>query len=154
MISTIDQFDKKILQILQVNGRITVTELAKQVGLSKTPCLVRMKRLEDEGYIKGYQAVLDPQKLDLSHVAFVEVKLLDTKASALNAFNKAVLDHPEIEQVHLIAGGFDYLLKVRSQDISNYRSILGGKISTLPNLSNTSTYVSMETVKDLNFISL
>ena len=144
----IDQFDLKILRELSVNGRITVTELAAKVGLSKTPCLARMRRLEDRGYITGYRAVIDPAKVGLGHIAFVEVKLSDTTAKALNAFNEAVRKLPEVEECHMIASRFDYLLKVRTGDITAYRHVLGEKISALPHVAQTSTYVAMEAVKD------
>jgi len=144
----IDQFDLKILRELSVNGRITVTELAAKVGLTKTPCLARMRRLESRGYITGYRAVIDPARVGLGHIAFVEVKLSDTTAKALDAFNAAVRKLPEVEQCHMIASRFDYLLKVRTGDIAAYRAVLGEKISALPHVAQTSTYVAMESVKD------
>jgi len=144
----IDQFDLKILRELSVNGRITVTDLAAKVGLSKTPCLARMRRLEERGYITGYRAVIDPAKVGLGHIAFVEVKLSDTTAKALDAFNAAVRKLPEVEECHMIASRFDYLLKVRTGDITAYRHVLGEKISALPHVAQTSTYVAMEAVKD------
>lgn len=146
--SDIDQFDMKILRELSVNGRITVTELAGRVGLSKTPCLARMRRLEERRTITGYRAVIDPAKVGLGHIAFVEVKLANTTDKALNAFNAAVRELPEVEQCHMIAGGFDYLLKVRTGDIAAYRQVLGEKISALPHVAQSSTYVAMEAVKD------
>ena len=146
--SDIDQFDLKILRELSVNGRITVTGLAGKVGLSKTPCLTRMRRLEARGYITGYRAVIDPAKVGLGHIAFVEVKLSNTTDKALNAFNAAVRKLAEVEQCHMIAGGFDYLLKVRTGDITAYRHVLGEKISALPYVAQSSTYVAMEAVKD------
>jgi Lrp/AsnC family leucine-responsive transcriptional regulator len=144
----IDQFDLKILRELSVNGRITVTDLAAKVGLSKTPCLARMRRLEATGYITGYRAVIDPVRVGLGHIAFVEVKLSDTTAKALDAFNAAVRKLPEVEQCHMIASRFDYLLKVRTGDIAAYRQVLGEKISALPHVAQISTYVAMEAVKD------
>lgn len=146
--SELDRLDRKILAVLAVDGRITVTELAQRVGLSASPCQVRMRRLEQQGYILGYRAVIDPVKLDQGHVAFVEVKLHDTTARALDAFNRAVADIAAIEQCHMIAGGFDYLLKVRSRDISTYRELLAETLSSLPHVAHTSTYVSMQAVKD------
>lgn len=143
-----DRIDWAILRVLSADGRITVTDLAQRVGLSKTPCLTRMRRLEKAGYIRGYRAIVDPAKLGLSHVAFVEVKLRDTGEAALKAFNDAVQALPEIEQCHMIAGGFDYLLKVRTTDITAYRHILGERISALPHVAQTATYVSMQAVKD------
>lgn len=147
----LDSFDRKILDCLAKEGRLPVTELSKRVGLSKSPCQVRMKRLQDEGYILGFRAVLDPVKLGQDHVAFVEVKLTDTTEKALRAFNAAVRKVSEIEQCHMIAGSFDYLLKVRTRNIRAYRQILGETISNLPFVGNSSTHVSMEAVKDRAF---
>lgn len=128
-----------------------VTELAARVGLSKTPCQVRLKRLIEEGYIRGFRADLDPERLGLDHVAFAEVKLSDTREAALTAFNAAVRKVPEIESCHMIAGAFDYLLKVRTADIREYRRVLGEVISALPHVESSSTHVAMETVKDRAF---
>ena len=144
----IDSFDKAILEQLSTNGRITITELSRVIGLSKTPCQVRIKRLESEGYITGYRAILNPIKLGLDHIAFVEVKLTSTNERALHEFNAQVLKIKEIEQCHMIAGGFDYLLKVRTQSITEYRLVMGEKISSLPHVANTSTFVAMEAVKE------
>ncbi|WP_246032495.1 Lrp/AsnC family transcriptional regulator [Thalassobius vesicularis] len=147
----LDRIDLRILEVLSGDGRIAVTELAKKVGLSKSPCQVRLKRLQDEGYIQGFRAILNAAKLGLEHVAFAEVKLTDTTEKALSAFNKAVLQVPEIEQCHMIAGSFDYLLKIRTRDIQSYRRVLGEVISTLPYVGSTSTHVSMQSVKDEAF---
>jgi Lrp/AsnC family leucine-responsive transcriptional regulator len=145
----LDRFDLAILRILQVDGRIAAVELARRIGLSKSPTQARMKRLEEVGLIAGYRAILDPIRMGLSHVAFVEVKLSDTREAALTAFNKAVLTAPEIEQCHMMASSFDYLLKVRTADIQAYRRILGEVISALPHVASTSTYVAMEAVKEV-----
>lgn len=144
----LDPIDLKILGHLSRDGRATVTAIADAVGLSKTPCQLRIKRLEHDGYILGYQAILDPDKLDRSHIAFIEVKLSQTTGTALDAFNRAVARLPLIEQCHMIAGGFDYLLKVRTRDIQEYRKVLGEQIARLPHVQQTSTYVSMEAVKE------
>ena len=149
--SQLDGFDRKILAILAQDGRIAVTELARRVGLSKSPCQVRMKRLQADGYIQGFRARLDPAKMGLEHIAFVEVRLTDTTERALQAFARAVRDVPEIEQCHMIAGAFDYLLKVRTPDIQAYRIVLGEKVSALPHVGSTSTHVSMEAIKDDTF---
>ncbi|MFY0691223.1 MAG: Lrp/AsnC ligand binding domain-containing protein [Paracoccaceae bacterium] len=146
--SLLDQYDMKILENLRLNGRMPITELSQKVGLSKTPCQVRVKRLQSEGYIIGFRAILNPEKLGLDNIAFVEVRLSDTTEAALDAFNRAVQDIPEIEQCHMIAGAFDYLLKIRTRDINAYRQTLGEKISRLPHVAGTSTHVSMEAVKD------
>ena len=144
----IDQFDRAILQELARDGRLPVTELASRIGLSKTPCQNRLKRLVEEGFIQGFKAILDPVKLDRQHVAFTEVKLNNTTEKALEAFNQAVLGVPEIESCHMIAGAFDYLLKVRTRNVNDYRRVLGEVISALPYVASTSTHVSMQSVKD------
>lgn len=151
--SHLDQFDRKILEVLSTQGRLPVTDLAKTVGLSKTPCQVRLKRLQANGTIINFKAVIDPEKLGLEHVAFVEVKLTDTTEQALNAFNDSVRIVPEIEQCHMIAGAFDYLLKVRSRDMKSYRLVLGETISSLPFVGSTSTHVSMQSVKDEGIVT-
>jgi Lrp/AsnC family leucine-responsive transcriptional regulator len=143
--------DRKILDVLARDGRMPVTDLARAVGLSKSPCQVRLKRLQDQGYIRGFRAVLDASLLGRDHVAFAEVRLTDTTEAALSAFNAAVHRVPEIEQCHMIAGSFDYLLKVRTSDIHAYRRVLGEVISALPHVASTSTHVSMEAVKDSAF---
>ena len=149
MVTTeIDSFDQTIMDQLSTNGRMSITELSKKIGLSKTPCQARIKRLETNGFITGYRAIINPIKLGLDHVAFVEVKLSDTRDKALTAFNEGVMAVKEIEQCHMIAGGFDYLLKVRTQNIADYRHVMGEKISTLPHVSMTSTFVAMEAVKE------
>lgn len=148
MASELDQFDKKIMRELSADGRLSITELASRIGLSKTPCQLRLRRLIDEGYIEGFRAILSSQKLGLDHIAFVEVKLSDTREEALKSFNDAARKIREIEGCHMIAGRFDYLLKVRTRDIRRYRIVLGEKISTLPFVSSTSTNVVMQTVKE------
>ncbi len=146
--SDLDGFDRKILDVIAVDGRITVTDLAKRIGLSKSPTQARLRRLEETGVVRGYRALFDPILLGRDHVAFVEVKLSDTRESALAAFNLAVTRIPEIEQCHLIAGAFDYLLKVRTSGMGSYRLVLADRLSTLPHVANTSTYVAMQAVKE------
>ena len=144
----LDRFDRAILDVLSVEGRISVTDLAARIGLSKTPTQARLKRLEKGGVITGYRAMLDPIRIGRDHVAFVEVKLNDTREAALAAFNAAVRTVAEIEQCHMLAASFDYLLKVRAQDITDYRRVLAEEISTLPHVAHTSTYVAMQAVKE------
>lgn len=145
---TLDRFDQAILRILSTEGRVTATELARRIGLSKSPTQARLKRLEETGVITGYRAIVNPVQMGLSHIAFVEVRLSDTREAALQAFNKAVLMIPEVEQCHMIASRFDYLLKVRTSDIQDYRRVLAEKLSALPHVAGTSTYVAMEAVKE------
>lgn len=127
---------------------MSIAELSRRIGLSKSPTQSRLRRLESEGVITGYQALLDPIRMGLDHVTFVEVRLTDTREKALGAFNAAVRLVPEIEQAHLIAGKFDYLLKVRTSSMRDYRKVLAEAISTLPHVAATSTYVAMEAVKE------
>lgn len=142
----IDHFDRKLIEALTADGRMTVTALARRIGLSKTPCQVRLKRLLDQGIIRGFRAVTDPVKLGLGHIAFAEVKLSDTREKALAEFARAVLQVREIEECHMMASSFDYLLKVRTADIHSYRRVLGEKISSLPHVASTSTFVVMESI--------
>ncbi|EWY40537.1 ArsR family transcriptional regulator [Skermanella stibiiresistens SB22] len=143
-----DRIDRAILRELQRNGRISVVELAAKVNLTKTPCSDRMRRLEAAGVIKRYGAELDPVALEANHVVLVQVVLRGTTADELERFNEAVRRVPEIQSCHMIAGDFDYLLKVRTRDIQHYRRLLGDTISRLPHVQQTHTYVVMETVKD------
>jgi Lrp/AsnC family transcriptional regulator, leucine-responsive regulatory protein len=147
-VSSFDPFDHKILAILAEDGRISVTDLADRIGLSKTPTQQRLKRLQAEGVIQGYRAIVSTEKLGLDHVAFVEVKLSDTREDALLKFNTAASKITEIEECHMIAGAFDYLLKVRTRDIKAYREVLGEKITSLPHVASTSTFVVMQAVKE------
>ncbi|MFB2532806.1 Lrp/AsnC family transcriptional regulator [Paracoccus sp. p4-l81] len=144
----LDRFDRAILTILAAEARISMTDLAARVGLSKTPVQARVRRLERAGVIAGYRAILSARRLGLAHVAFVQIRLSDTREAALQAFNRAVRAIPEIEECHMIAGGFDYLLKVRTEDIAAYRQVMAERLSSLPHVAATSTFVAMETVKD------
>ena len=150
----LDQIDRRILRALRANGRLSIVALGEQVGLSKTPVTARVRRLEEAGYIRGYRAELDAGKLGLEHVAFVEVRLSDTREAALQAFNTAIREIPEVEACHMIAGGFDYLVKVRTSNVLDYRRVLGERISQLPHIASTSTYVSMESVLDQGAVNL
>lgn len=149
----LDRFDQAIVRILASDGRISIADLARQIGLSKSPTQARLRRLEQDGVITGYRALVDPIRLGLDHVAFVEVRLSDTREAALTAFNAAVAKIGEIEQVHLIAGNFDYLMKVRTRNMTDYRIVLAEKISTLPHVAGTSTYVAMQAVKEGSALS-
>jgi len=145
----LDRIDRAILKELQKNARITITQLATLVGLSKTPCQLRVRRLEETEYILGYTTLVNRVKLGISHIAFVQVTLSSTSSKALDAFNASVRKIPEVEQCHMTAANFDYLLKVRTADMESYRSVLGEKISALPYVQQTSTFAVMENVKDI-----
>ena len=151
---TIDSTDKKILSLVQENGRISIVDLAEQIHLSKSPCLQRLRRLEKEGYIRGYRADLDPQKVAQGYLVYVQVKLETTSRQSLEDFNAAVQDVPQILTCHMMSGGYDYILKIRTPDMSAYRELLGDVISFLPGVSNTSTFPVMEEVKDTTILSL
>jgi Lrp/AsnC family leucine-responsive transcriptional regulator len=150
----LDSFDRKILDVLTEDGRISITDLARRIGLSKSPTQARLRRLEHDGVITGYRAMLDPIRLGLDHVAFVEVRLNDTREAALAAFNAAVAKVGEIEQAHMIAANFDYLLKIRTSDMNAYRTVLAEKISSLPHVAQTSTFMAMQAVKEVGLGSV
>lgn len=149
MTENLDQIDRAILRVLVHDGRISMTDLASKVGLSKTPVTARVRRLEQAGVITGYRAELSARRLGLDNIAFLEIRLSDTREQALQSFNAAVREIPEVEECHMIAGGFDYLVKVRTHDIGEYRRVLSEQISRLPHVAATSTYVSMESVRDI-----
>jgi len=143
----LDKIDRKILKMLQDDGRISNVKLAESIHLSPTPCLERVKRLEKEGFIKNYVAILDPKKLDAALVSFIEVSLDRTTTRALDNFRDVVLNMDEVQECHMVAGGFDYLIKVRTRDMDHYRRFLGEQLSTIEDISSTHTYVVMEEIK-------
>ena len=152
MVNPDDPINRKILAELVANARIPMSELAERVGLSKTPVAQRVRQMEEIGLITGYRAILSPLKLGLTHVTYVEVKMSDTRQSALDRFNAGVRLIHEVEECYMIAGGFDYLLKVRSRDMVHFRQIMAERISALPFIHATSSYVSMEAVVEQNWL--
>ena len=146
MTDQLDPTNRKILRELVANARIPISELARKVGLSKTPVAQRIRALEAMGLITGYRAMLSPLKLGLTHVTFMQVRLSDTRQKALEQFNAEVRAIPEIEECYMIAGGFDYLLKVRSRDMIEFRRLMAERISALPHVAATSSFVAMEAV--------
>lgn len=150
----LDRIDRAILREIQQNARISMTELARLVGLSKTPVTQRIRQMEKTGLISAYRAVLSPLQLGLSHVTYVEVRLADTKEVALRRFNDAVKEISEVEECYMIAGNFDYLLKVRSHDIAHYRRVMGDRISALPGVASTSSFVAMEAVIESKIVEI
>lgn len=137
-----------MLGVVQGEGRISVVELAERVNLSKSPCLQRLRRLEADGFIRGYRADLDPKKVAHGYLVYVQVTLENTSRLSLENFNAAVQDIPQILTCHMMSGGYDYILKVRTADMSAYRELLGDVISVLPGVNKTSTFPVMEEVKD------
>lgn len=144
----LDRVDQRILEELEANGRLTIVELAARVNLTNTPCSERVKRLEKSGYIDGYHAILNMEKLGLGHLTVVQVSLAATAVdNSLDAFSEVVRTVPEVESCLMIAGSFDYLLTVRTRDISHFRQVLGNKINKLPGIHQTTSFAVMEVVK-------
>jgi Lrp/AsnC family leucine-responsive transcriptional regulator len=150
----IDKIDAKILQVLQKDGRISNLKLADEVHLSPTAVLERVKRLTREGFILGYEARLNPDKLGAGMMVFIEVVLDRTTPDVMNAFKAAVQVRPEILECHLVAGGFDYLIKTRVADMAAYRELIGSVIWALPGVRETHTYAVMEEVKNTTALAL
>ena len=149
---TIDDIDRRILKQMQSDGRLAVVHLAERVGLSKSPCLKRLRRLEKNGFIRGYRAELDPDKVQQGYLVYVQVKLSSTKRATLEAFNAAVMDIPQIMSCHMMTGGFDYLLKIRTADMKAYRQFLGDVLSVLEGVDQTTTFPIMEQVKESHIL--
>lgn len=150
----LDRVDLKILACLQEEGRISNLKLAGAVTLSPTAVLARVQRLTREGYILGYEARLNPLKLGAGLLVFVEVLLDRTTPNVFEAFNAAVQVRPEIMECHMVAGGFDYLLKTRMADMGAYRDFAGTVLWQLPGVRETRTYVVMEEVKNSSRLAL
>lgn len=148
----LDRIDQNILRILQEDGRISNVELARRVNLSPTPCLERVRRLERDGFIRQYVALLDPDLLDRSLAAFIEVRLDRTTPDVFQIFADAVRRLDEIQEAHMVAGGFDYLIKVRVADMAAYRAFLGDKLSSIQGVAQTHTYMVMEEVKNTHVV--
>ncbi|RYD39370.1 MAG: winged helix-turn-helix transcriptional regulator [Verrucomicrobiaceae bacterium] len=146
--TTLDRIDLKLLKLLQADGRITNLKLAETVALSPTAVLARTQRLQRDGYILGYEARLNPLKLGRGMMVFVEVLLDRTTPNVFNEFKAAVHVRDEIMECHMVAGGFDYLLKTRMADMAAYREFAGNVLWQLPGVRETRTYAVMEEVKD------
>jgi len=144
----LDRIDQRILEELETDGRLSIVELAARVNLTNTPCSERVKRLERSGYIAGYRAVLNMEKLGLGHLTVVQVSLAATAGdNSLDAFNKAARTVPEVESCLMVAGSFDYMLTIRTRDIAHFREVLGNKINKLPGILQTNSFAVMEVVK-------
>ncbi|MFZ5707759.1 MAG: Lrp/AsnC ligand binding domain-containing protein [Pseudomonadota bacterium] len=143
----LDQIDRKILNTLQRDGRITNQDLAAQAGISPSACLDRLRKLREQGYIDDIVALLNPKKLDRALLVFIEVMLDRTTNNVFDHFADAVKAMPEILECHMVAGGFDYLLKVRVQDMEAYRRFLGTSLTHMTGIRETRTYAVLEEVK-------
>jgi len=144
---TLDRIDLNILATLQVDGRISNVNLAKTVGLSASPCLDRVKRLEVEGFIERYGARLNASKLKFGMSAFVQITLDRTTSEIFNTFEAAIRLIDQVAECHMVAGGFDYLVKIRIADMEAYRQVLG-TIVDIPGVAKNHTYVVIEQVKE------
>jgi Lrp/AsnC family leucine-responsive transcriptional regulator len=150
--TVLDAIDRRILKVLQEDGRITNTDLAERVNLSATATAERMKRLVREGYIEHFSASLDPKKVDRGLLVFVEIRLERTTPEIFDAFKIAVERSPDILECHMVAGGFDYLMKSRVKDMEAYRAFLSDVVLALPGVRETHTYAVMEEIKDTHIL--
>lgn len=144
----LDRIDRRILECLQADGRISNVNLARKVNLTPTPCIERVKRLERQGYIRGYTALLDPEMVNASLLVFVEIDLAHNSPDAFRRFRDEARRLPEILDCHLVSGNFDYLIKARVSDMKAYRELLGEKILSLPGVNGSRSYVVMEEIKE------
>lgn len=145
---SLDKLDMRILKTLQNDGRISYIDLASKVGLSSTPCIERVKRLEKEGYIEGYHARLNPKLLGYKMLVFVEISLSYQSPDSFQKFSESVEKLPYILECHLVSGDSDYLIKARISGISEYRALLGDVLLTLPGVKNSKSYIVMEELKE------
>jgi len=144
----LDRTDRRILECLQNDGRISNVQLARKVNLTPTPCIERVKRLERQGFIRGYTAILNPELVNVSLLVFVEIDLAHKSPDAFRKFREEARKLPEIMECHLVSGNFDYLIKARVRDMKAYRELLGEKILSLPGVNGSRSYVVMEEVKE------
>ena len=151
---TLDRTDLKILDILQRECRISNVELANQIHLSPTPCLERVRRLEKNGYIEKYVAHLNPKKLKANLTAYVQLSLASTSTESVKEFNQQVSEIDEIVECAMVAGQFDYLIKIRIENMDEYCKFLGSKLASIKGVTQTHTYVVMEEVKSTHLIQL
>jgi Lrp/AsnC family leucine-responsive transcriptional regulator len=142
------RIDRNILRALQRNGRLSIAALAREVGLTTTPCKERVRRLEREGAIRGYHARLDPTWLNAALVVFVQIRLNRTSQDIFEEFTRSASALPEVQECYLVSGNFDYLIKARVADMDAYRKFLGETLLTLPGVQESTSYVAMEQVKE------
>lgn len=150
----LDRIDRMILEILQKQGRIAISELAAMVNLATTPCSERVKRLERDGIIMGYHARLSPELLDKRLLVFLEIKLSAKSGDVFEQVARDLADIPEVLECHLISGEFDYLVKARLKEMSAYRKLLGNILKKLPASASSHSYVVMEEVKESSYLDL
>ncbi|MTD10743.1 winged helix-turn-helix transcriptional regulator [Acinetobacter sp. YIM 103518] len=150
----LDRTDRQILNILQKDGRIAISELAFRVNLSTTPCSERVKRLEREGIIMGYHARVNPQLIDRNLLVFLEIKLSAKSGDVFDQVARDLIEIPEVLECHLISGEFDYLVKARLKEMSAYRRLLGDLLKKLPSSASSHSYIVMEEVKESLYLEM
>ncbi len=150
----LDRIDRMILDILQRDGRIAISELASRVNLSTTPCSERVKRLERDRIIMSYHARLNPEKLEKNLLVFLEIKLSAKSGDVFEQVARDLSEIPEVLECHLISGDFDYLVKARLKEMSAYRRLLGDLLKKLPSSASSHSYVVMEEVKESSYLDV
>ena len=143
-----NKLDKKILEELQSDGRLSFTDLGKRVGLTTTPCIERVRKLEREGYIKGYTAVLNADKLERGLVVFVQIRLNRTSQKTFEEFRRQVAKLDEVQECHLVTGSFDFMIKAKVQDMRDYRDFLESSLLNLPGVQESTSIAVMETIRE------
>ena len=144
----LNRIDRNILRTLQQHGRLSYAELARKVGLTTTPCIERVRRLERDGIITGYCALVNPDAVGAGMVVIVQIRLTRTSQDTFEEFKAAASQLPEVQECYLVSGNFDYLIKARVRDMKAYRELLGEKILSLPGVNGSRSYVVMEEVKE------
>lgn len=150
----LNKLDQKILNALQRDGRMSFTDLGKEVGLTTTPCIERVRKLEREGYIRGYTALLDAQQLEVGLVVFVQLRLNRSSKQTFEDFRRAIQKLEAVQECYLVTGSFDFLVKARVKDMAAYRDYLEGSLLSIPGVQESTSIVAMETVKETLSIKL
>ncbi len=146
--NNLNRIDRNILRILQQDGRLSYAELARKVGLTTTPCIERVRRLERDGVITGFSALVNPRAVGAALLVFVQIRLSRTSQDNFEQFKAAASELPEVQECYLVSGNFDYLIKARVADMAAYREFLGETLLGLPGVQESTSYVVMETVKE------
>jgi Lrp/AsnC family leucine-responsive transcriptional regulator len=150
----LNRIDRNILRTLQQHGRLSYAELARKVGLTTTPCIERVRRLERDGIITGYCALVNPDAVGAGMVVIVQIRLTRTSQDTFEEFKAAASQLPQVQECYLVSGNFDYLIKARVADMTAYRELLGETLLGLPGVQESTSYVVMETVKESLFVTI
>ena len=153
-VKALDKLDRRILALLQKDGRLSMKELGEQVGLSITPCIERVKRMERDGIISGYYARINPSALGASLLMFVQITLSNKSGEMFEQFRREVLRIPQVLECHLVSGDFDYIIKARIHEMNEYRKLLGDILLQLPGAAQSKSYVVMEEIKESLFLDV